>query len=278
MEITKNNIRKLFNLSFNELLFQAQQRHRQYHNNTEIELCVLLSIKTGSCPEDCKYCPQSGHYKTNIEKEKLLEIDKVVEQAKAAKAAGAKRYCMGAAWRNPPKKQLPKVAEMIKEVKALGLETCMTLGMLDEEQAQTLKKAGLDYYNHNLDTSPEFYGNIISTRTYEDRLETLKNVRESGIKVCCGGILGMGETREDRIGLLEQLANLPSPPDSVPINQLIPVPGTPLGNLKKSIDSFEFIRTIAVARIIMPKSMIRLSAGREYMADEMQALLLYGGR
>jgi biotin synthase len=277
MDQTTQRITELFNLPFNELMFQAQSAHRQHHNNAEIELCVLLSIKTGSCPEDCKYCPQSGHYKTEIEKEKLLDIDTVITQAKAAKEAGAKRYCMGAAWRNPPKKQMPKVVEMIKEVKALGLETCMTLGMLNKNQSKELKDAGLDYYNHNLDTSPEFYGKIISTRTYEDRLETLKNVHDSGIKVCCGGILGMGETREDRIGLLSQLANLPSPPDSVPINQLIPIPGTPLGHLKKSIDPFEFIRTIAVARIIMPKSMIRLSAGREYMSDEMQSLCFLAG-
>jgi len=277
MSIAKTKISNLFNLPFNELLFQAQSTHRQNFNNQEIELCVLLSIKTGSCPEDCKYCPQSGHYNTGLKKEKLIDISSVIAQAKAAKEAGAKRYCMGAAWRNPPKKQMEKIVEMVKEVKGLGLETCMTLGMLNPEQAKELKTAGLDYYNHNLDTSPEFYGKIISTRTYDDRLETLKNVRDSNIKVCCGGILGMGETREDRIGLLEQLANLPSPPESVPINQLIPIPGTPLGNLKKSIDPLEFIRTIAVARIIMPKSMVRLSAGRENMSDEMQALCFMAG-
>jgi biotin synthase len=277
MSIAKIKISNLFNLPFNELLFQAQSTHRQNFNNQEIELCVLLSIKTGSCPEDCKYCPQSGHYNTGLKKEKLIDISSVIAQAKAAKEAGAKRYCMGAAWRNPPKKQMEKIVEMVKEVKGLGLETCMTLGMLNPEQAKELKTAGLDYYNHNLDTSPEFYGKIISTRTYDDRLETLKNVRNSNIKVCCGGILGMGETREDRIGLLEQLANLPSPPESVPINQLIPIPGTPLGNLKKSIDPLEFIRTIAVARIIMPKSMVRLSAGRENMSDEMQALCFMAG-
>ncbi len=273
----KTTIRALFELPFNELLFQAQSTHRSFHNNTEIELCALLSIKTGSCPEDCKYCPQSAHYKTEIEKEKLMDIEAVVSQAKRAKDLGAKRFCMGGAWRNPPKKHFPQILEMVREVRGLGMETCMTLGMLSKEQAGGLKEAGLDYYNHNLDTSPEFYGNVISTRTYEDRLNTLEEVRQADIKVCCGGILGMGETREDRISLLHQLVSLPKAPDSVPINQLIPIPGTPLGDKKTSIDKFEFIRTIAVARIIMPSSMLRLSAGRTNMSDEMQALCFMAG-
>jgi biotin synthase len=263
-------------MPFIELMAKAISTHLQYHQANEMELCSLLSIKTGACPEDCAYCPQSGHYQTDLEREKMLPLEAVLAQAKNAKAEGAKRFCMGAAWRNPPKKDFPKVLEMIKGVKALGLEACVTLGMLDDEQAKALHEAGLDYYNHNLDTSPEHYKKIISTRTYEDRLETLERVRASGINVCCGGIVGMGETREDRIEFLLQLANLPEVPKSVPINRLIPIAGTPLAETPH-IDNMEFVRTIAAARIMMPASMIRLSAGRSDMSDEMQALCFLAG-
>jgi len=271
-----NEIAELYDQPFIELLYQAQTMHRQHFADSTVQISTLLSIKTGACPEDCAYCPQSGHHNTNLEKERLMPLNEVVNKAKAAKAQGATRFCMGAAWRNPPKKALPKVVEMIKAVKAMGLETCVTLGMLDEEQASELKKAGLDYYNHNLDTSPEFYGTIISTRTYQDRLVTLDNVRKQGINVCCGGIIGMGESRQDRVGLLLQLANLPEHPQSVPINQLVAVPGTPLENVS-AYDPFEFVRTIAVARIIMPKSVVRLSAGREKMDETVQALCFFAG-
>ncbi|MGD9662316.1 MAG: biotin synthase BioB [Porticoccaceae bacterium] len=273
---TRQEVLDLFALPFNDLMFQAQMVHRQHFDPNEVQLSTLLSIKTGSCPEDCKYCPQSASYDTGLEKEKLLDIDTVLKEARAAKESGSSRFCMGAAWRVPRQKDMPKVLEMVREVKAMGLETCMTLGMLNEDQAQQLADAGLDYYNHNLDTSPEFYGEIITTRTYEDRLQTLDNVRRAGMKVCAGGIIGMGEKDTDRAGLLVQLANLPQQPDSVPINMLVKVKGTPLENVD-DVDPFDFVRIIAVARIMMPKSHVRLSAGREEMNDQMQALAFMAG-
>lgn len=281
MQTTQNKwtfeqVEALFQKPLLDLLFEAHTIHRQHFDSTDIELCSLCNIKSGNCPEDCGYCSQSGHFKVAIEKTKLLDKEEVITQAKYAKEMGAKRFCMGAAWRNPPKKELPKVCEMIKEVKALGLETCVTLGMLDEEQAKELKIAGLDFYNHNLDTSPEYYKEIITTRTYDDRLNTLDNVRKAGINVCCGGILGLGEKRHDRINLLLQLANMPEYPQSVPINNLIPFEGTKLQDIPP-IDNFEFIRTIATARILMPKARIRLSAGRSKMSEEMQTLCFFAG-
>ncbi|MFC3120733.1 biotin synthase BioB [Agaribacter flavus] len=273
---TLEEINALFALPFNDLLFQAQTVHRQNFDPNHVQVSTLLSIKTGACPEDCKYCPQSARYDTGLEKERLLEIDKVIQRAKEAKAAGSTRFCMGAAWRNPRDRDMPYITDMVKEVKSLGLETCMTLGMLTREQALSLKQAGLDYYNHNLDTSPEFYGEIISTRTYQDRLDTLENVRAAGMNVCSGGIVGMGESANDRSGLLMQLANLPKQPESVPINMLVKVEGTPLDKVK-DLEPFEFIRTIAVARILMPKSYVRLSAGRESMNEQMQALCFMAG-
>lgn len=273
---TNQQVQALFTQPFNDLLFQAQSVHREHFDPNEVQISTLLSIKTGACPEDCKYCPQAGIYNTGLEKEKLLEIERVLAEAQAAKNSGATRFCMGAAWRSPSAKDMPHVIDMVKDVKALGLETCMTLGMLTDEQAQGLADAGLDYYNHNLDTSPEYYGEVITTRTYQDRLDTLSNVRQAGMKVCCGGIVGMGETMADRIGLLVQLANLPEHPESVPINMLVKVPGTPLEN-EAPLDPFEFIRTIAVARIIMPRSHVRLSAGREDMNEQMQALAFHAG-
>ncbi|MGB2242404.1 MAG: biotin synthase BioB, partial [Porticoccaceae bacterium] len=258
------------------LLFQAQTVHRQNFNPNEVQLSTLLSIKTGACPEDCKYCPQSARYDTGLEKEKLMQIEQVLEAAKAAKASGSSRFCMGAAWRSPHDRDIPAIEAMIREVKSLGLETCMTLGMLSETQADKLSEAGLDYYNHNLDTSKEFYGDIITTRTYQDRLDTLSNVRNSGMKVCSGGIVGMGEEQKDRAGLLMGLANLPKHPDSVPINMLVKVAGTPMAT-EEDLDPFEFIRTIAVARILMPKSYVRLSAGREEMNEQMQAMAFMAG-
>ncbi|NWN81580.1 MAG: biotin synthase BioB [Halomonas sp.] len=269
-------IEALFALPFNDLLYRAQQIHRRHFDPNAVQVSTLLSIKTGACPEDCKYCPQSGHYNTGLGKEKLLEIDKVVEQARAAKSAGASRFCMGAAWKSPREKDLDVVLEMVSRVKALGLETCMTLGMLDGDQADRLARAGLDYYNHNLDTSPEYYGEIITTRTYADRLETLDQVRGAGMKVCSGGILGMGEAPRDRAALLQQLVRLEPHPESVPINMLVKVPGTPLENVE-DLDPIEFIRAIAVARILMPKSHVRLSAGREQMDDSTQALAFLAG-
>lgn len=269
-------VQTLFELPFMDLLYQAQQVHREYHDPHKIQLSSLLSIKTGGCPEDCKYCPQSARYQTNVERERLMAIQEVVKAAQAAKDNGASRFCMGAAWRSPKEHQLEDVMEMVRQVKALGLETCVTLGMLKEGQAEKLKQAGLDYYNHNLDTSPEFYGEIITTRTYQDRLDTLERVRNAGIKVCCGGIIGLGESRAQRAGLLSQLANLNPPPESVPINQLVKVAGTPLAD-NDDIDEFEFVRTIAVARIIMPKSHVRLSAGREQMSAGTQALCFMAG-
>jgi biotin synthase len=273
---SRNEIRALFDLPFMDLMFKAQAVHRSHFDANTVQVSTLLSIKTGACPEDCKYCSQSGHYDTGLDKEKLLEIQKVVSEALNAKEKGASRFCMGAAWRSPREKDMPYVLEMVKQVKGLGMETCMTLGMLSAEQAQQLAEAGLDYYNHNLDTSPEHYGKIITTRTYEDRLNTLSHVREAGIKVCCGGIVGLGEARDDRVGLLMQLANLPVHPESVPINMLVKIEGTPLGNVE-DLDPFEFIRTVAVARILMPASYVRLSAGRETMNDEMQALCFMAG-
>jgi biotin synthase len=273
---TEAEVRALFELPFNDLMFKAQTVHRQYFNPNEVQVSTLLSIKTGACPEDCKYCPQSGHYNTGLEKERLMQVEQVLEKARKAKETGSTRFCMGAAWKHPADKDMPYVIEMVKQVKALGLETCMTLGMLDENKANQLAEAGLDYYNHNLDTSPEFYDKIITTRTYQDRLDTLHNVRESGMKICSGGILGMGETATDRIGLLRQLANMPVQPESVPINMLVKVKGTPLENAA-DLDNLDFIRTIAVARIMMPASHVRLSAGREAMSDEMQAMTFMAG-
>jgi biotin synthase len=273
---SREEIEALFALPFNDLLFRAASVHRQHFDPNAVQVSTLLSIKTGACPEDCKYCPQSNRYDTGLEPEKLMEVQKVIEEAKAAKAQGSTRFCMGAAWRSPKKKDMPYVTAMVRGVKELGLETCMTLGMLTQEQAGELAEAGLDYYNHNLDTSPEFYGEIITTRTYADRLNTLDHVRGAGIKVCSGGIVGMGESVRDRAGLLQQLANLPEHPDSVPINMLVKVEGTPLAE-QDNIDSFDFIRTIAVARILMPKSHVRLSAGREAMNEEMHALAYFAG-
>ncbi|WP_071058337.1 biotin synthase BioB [Pelistega sp. MC2] len=267
---------ELFQLPFMDLLYQAQQVHRANHDPNKIQLSSLLSIKTGGCPEDCKYCPQSARYETEVERERLLALQEVLKSAQAAKENGATRFCMGAAWRGPKEHQLEDVMEMIRQVKAMGMETCVTLGMLKEGQAEKLKEAGLDYYNHNLDTSPEFYGEIITTRTYQDRLDTLERVRNAGINICCGGIVGLGESRAQRAGLLSQLANLNPPPESVPINQLVKVSGTPLEEVD-DLDPFEFIRTIAVARIIMPKSHVRLSAGREQMPESTQALCFMAG-
>lgn len=271
-----DEIEALFALPFNDLLFRAQQVHRQHFDANAVQVSTLLSIKTGACPEDCKYCPQSGHYNTGLGKEKLLEIDKVIAQARDAKAAGASRFCMGAAWRTPRQKDLNVVLEMVRQVKALGLETCMTLGTLDDEQAQQLSTAGLDYYNHNLDTSPEYYGEIITTRSYDERLETLSNVREAGMKICSGGIIGMGEAPRDRASLLRQLASLSPHPESVPINMLVKVKGTPLENVE-DLDPIDFVRAIAVARIMMPKSHVRLSAGRELMNESTQSLAFLAG-
>ena len=267
---------ELFELPFNELMFRAQQVHRENFDPQEVELATLLSIKTGGCPEDCGYCPQAARYHTGVDATKLMGTEAVLEKARQAKAAGASRFCMGAAWRSPKDRDIPKVAEMIREVKALGLETCATLGMLSGEQATALKAAGLDYYNHNLDTAPEFYGEVIHTREFQDRLDTLSHVRDAGMKTCCGGIVGMGESREQRAGLLQALATLPAHPDSVPINRLVQVEGTPLAGTVE-LDPFEFVRTIAIARILMPKSMVRLSAGRESMSDELQALCFAAG-
>jgi len=269
-------VEALFDLPFMDLLFRAQQVHREHFDASEVQLSTLLSIKTGGCPEDCGYCPQSAHFDTGVEASKLMPLQEVVDAAQAAKAQGATRFCMGAAWRSPKPRDLERVTEMVREVKALGLETCMTLGMLDAEQAQSLDHAGLDYYNHNLDSAPEFYGSIISTRTYQDRLDTLANVRQAGIKVCSGGIVGMGESRAQRAGLIAQLANLDPYPESVPINNLVQVAGTPLAGTAP-LDPFEFVRTIAVARITMPQTMVRLSAGREQMDDAVQALCFAAG-
>lgn len=269
-------VAELFELPFLDLLHRAQQVHRQHFDANTVQLSSLLSIKTGGCPEDCAYCPQSAHYDTGVDADKLMPLDEVVRAARAAQANGAQRFCMGAAWRSPKPHHLEAVAEMIGAVKALGMETCVTLGMLRDGQAEQLKAAGLDYYNHNLDTAPEFYGKIISTRTYQDRLDTLQQVREAGINVCCGGIVGMGESRRDRAGLVAQLTNMEPYPESVPINNLVQVEGTPLAGAE-TLDPFEFIRTIAVARITMPLAKVRLSAGRETMSDSEQALCFMAG-
>ncbi len=269
-------ILRLYELPLNDLLFQAQTIHRQYFDPNSIQVSTLLSVKTGACPEDCKYCAQSGHYQTELEKEKLLAIEQVLEAAKKAKENGASRFCMGAAWRCPLEKDMSAILQMVSQVKEMGMETCMTLGMLTAAQAKELAEAGLDYYNHNLDTSPEYYEEVVTTRGYQDRLDTLAHVRNAELKICSGGILGMGESREDRAGLLQQLANLPVHPESVPINLLIPMPGTPFENLGE-LDPFEFVRTVAVARVIMPASYVRLSAGRESMNDQMQALCFFAG-
>jgi biotin synthase len=273
---SRDEVRALFDLPFNELLHQAHLVHREHHDPNAVQVSTLLSIKTGGCPEDCAYCPQAARYDTGVAAQKLMDVDDVLERARAAKAAGASRFCMGAAWRGPKDRDIPKVAAIVSAVKGLGLETCATLGMLGDGHAQTLKDAGLDYYNHNIDTAPEFYGEIIHTREYQDRLGTLEQVRDAGLKTCCGGIVGMGETRDQRAGLLQALANLPAHPQSVPINQLVPVPGTPLANADK-LDPFEFVRTIAVARLLMPLSTVRLSAGRQQMDDAVQALCFFAG-
>ena len=273
---TRAETQALYQQPFLDLVFQAQQIHRQYFEANAIQVSTLLSIKTGKCPEDCKYCSQSARYDSKLEAEKRIAVEKVISEAQQAKASGSTRFCMGAAWRNPHERDMPYVLDMVREVKALGLETCMTLGMLNASQAERLKGAGLDYYNHNLDTSREYYPNVISTRSFDDRLDTLSHVREAGLKVCSGGIVGLGEETKDRIGLLFELATLPIHPESVPINMLVPMQGTPLAEVEK-LDVTEWIRTIAVARIIMPKSYIRLSAGRESLSDADQALAFMAG-
>ncbi len=273
---SREELLALFDLPFPELLFRAASVHREHFDPAQVQVSTLLSVKTGGCPEDCAYCPQAQRYDTGVDAQKLMDTDAVVARARAARQAGASRFCMGAAWRSPKDRDIPKVAAMIREVKALGLETCATLGMLEGHQARALKDAGLDYYNHNLDTAPDYYDSIIHTRQYQDRLDTLEHVRNAGLKTCCGGIVGMGETREHRAGLLLALANLPAHPDSVPINRLVQVAGTPLHG-SAELDPFEFVRMIAVARIAMPRSMVRLSAGRESMSDELQALCFAAG-
>jgi len=269
-------IQALFDLPFNDLLFKAHTIHRENFDPNAVQISTLLSIKTGACPEDCSYCPQSVRYDTGLEKEALMEIRAVVDAAKEAKANGASRFCMGAAWRSPKDRDLNKVTKMVEEVKALGMETCVTLGMLEDGQAQQLKDAGLDYYNHNIDTSEDYYKEVITTRTYQDRLDTIDTVRNAGINVCSGGIVGMGEASDDRAKMLQTLANMEHPPESVPINKLVQVKGTPLDGAE-AIDSLEFIKTIAVARILMPTSQVRLSAGRSDMTDEMQAMCFFAG-
>jgi biotin synthase len=273
---TRGEVRALFGLPFPDLMFQAQTVHRMHFDPRAVQISTLLSIKTGGCPEDCAYCPQSASYETGVAAEKLMSRDAVLEEAQAAKGAGASRFCMGAAWRSPKDRDLDQVCAMVEGVKALGLETCATLGMLTPAQAERLKTAGLDYYNHNIDTSPDYYGSIITTRTYQDRLDTLAHVRDAGIRVCCGGIVGMGESAEDRIGMIATLASLPVHPESVPINMLVRVAGTPLAG-GEAIDPIDFVRTIAAARIAMPRSVVRLSAGREDMSEETQALCFLAG-
>jgi biotin synthase len=273
---TRAEIAALFDLAFPELVFRAAAAHRVHFAPDEVQLSQLLSVKTGGCAENCGYCSQSSHFDTGLKASKLMDVESVVEQAERAKAGGAQRFCMGAAWRDLKDRDLPAVSAMISEVKALGLETCATLGMLTETQAHALKEAGLDYYNHNLDTSPEYYPSVVSTRTYQDRLDTLAHVRAAGMSTCCGGIVGMGESRADRVGLLHALATLPEHPSSLPINALMPVDGTPLAG-SAPIDGLEFVRTIAVARLVCPKSMVRLSAGREHMSRELQALCFLAG-
>ncbi|CAH0526495.1 biotin synthase BioB [Vibrio hippocampi] len=280
MEIRHNwtleQVQALLDKPFMDLVFLAQQVHRQHHQPNQVQVSTLLSIKTGACPEDCKYCPQSARYKTDVEAERLMEVERVLDAAQKAKDAGSTRFCMGAAWKNPKQRDMPLLTDMIQGVKEMGLETCMTLGMLTPDQANSLADAGLDYYNHNLDTSPEFYGNIITTRTYQDRLDTLSHVRDAGMKICSGGIIGLGESSNDRAGLLMELANLPVHPESVPINMLVKVKGTPLEEVE-DVDPFDFIRLIAIARIMMPESAVRLSAGRENMNQQMQTLCFMAG-
>ncbi|APG03969.1 biotin synthase BioB [Luteibacter rhizovicinus DSM 16549] len=273
---SREEVEHLFALPFNDLLFQAQTVHREYHDPNAVQVSTLLSIKTGGCPEDCAYCPQAARYSTGVKAEKLMSVEAVLARAQAAKDAGASRFCMGAAWRSPKDRDVVKVAEIVAAVKGLGLQTCATLGMLSQPQADTLKAAGLDFYNHNLDTAPDYYGEIIHTREFQDRLDTLDHVRQAGLKTCCGGIVGMGESRAQRAGLLTTLANLPEHPESVPINRLVQVAGTPLAGTE-ALDPFEFVRSIAVARIVMPASVVRLSAGRESMDDALQALCFAAG-
>lgn len=273
---TYQQVEAMMAMPFMDLLFEAQQVHRQHHPANQVQVSTLLSIKTGACPEDCKYCPQSARYNTGVEKEKLMEVEAVLASAKKAKQAGSTRFCMGAAWKNPKQRDMPYLIQMIQGVKEMGLETCMTLGMLSTDQAEQLSQAGLDYYNHNLDTSAEYYGNIITTRSYQDRLDTLSHVRDAGMKICSGGIIGMGESDRDRLGLLIELANLSPQPESVPINMLVKVKGTPLEDAE-DVDPFDFIRLIAMARIMMPQSAVRLSAGRETMSEETQALCFLAG-
>lgn len=273
---TLEAVAALYNLPFNEIMFRAQETHRQYFPEGDVELATLLSIKTGGCPEDCGYCPQAARYHTDVKASKLLDLEEVLEAAKAAKAAGSNRFCMGAAWREPKDRDVEKVVAMIKGVKALGLETCATLGMLEPSQAKSLKDAGLDFYNHNLDTSEDFYPTVIQTRSYQDRLDTLQTVRNVGLSVCCGGIVGMGESREQRVAFIARLANLDPYPESVPINHLVPVAGTPL-EAQAKLDPLEFVRTIAVARITMPKARVRLSAGRQELGKAIQAMCFQAG-
>ncbi|ANZ22504.1 biotin synthase [Buchnera aphidicola (Diuraphis noxia)] len=273
---TLNETKKLFNKSFFDLIFQAQKEHRKNFNPNTIQISTLLSIKTGACPEDCKYCPQSSRYKTNVKKESLLKMEKILDAAKKAKMSGSSRFCMGAAWKSPKEKDMPYLEKIIKKVKSMGMETCMTLGTLSSLQAKKLAAAGLDFYNHNLDTSRKFYTNIITTRTYQERLDTLNKVRNAGMKICAGGIIGLGENIQDRMELLMELSNLPIHPESVPINMLVKIPGTPMEK-NKNIEPFDFIRIIAAARIMMPKSYIRLSAGRNNMNDQTQAMCFMAG-
>jgi biotin synthase len=273
---TVDEVEALFALPFADLIHRAQTVHREHHPANTVQMSTLLSVKTGACPEDCAYCPQSVRYDTGLDREALMAVDDVVGRARAAREAGATRFCMGAAWRSPKKRDIEVMSAMIRGVRELGMETCATLGMLTKEQARELRDAGLDYYNHNIDTSPEYYEKIITTRDFQDRLDTLEAVREAGMNVCCGGIVGMGETVRDRARMLQVLANLEQPPESVPINQLVAVPGTPLAD-QAAIDPFDFIRTIAVARILMPSAAVRLSAGREQMSDELQALAFLAG-
>ena len=273
---TLEELKAKYNLPFNDLLWEAHQIHRKYHDPNKVQISTLMSVKTGGCPEDCKYCSQSIRYDTDIELEKTLSLEEVLKQAREAKKNGASRFCMGAAWRNLNNSNLGKIVDMVKGVKELGLESCVTLGMLTSDQAQTLKEAGLDYYNHNLDTSEEYYSKVVTTRTYQDRLDTIKNVRNANIKVCCGGILGLGESHDDRLKLLNVLANLDVQPESVPINKLVRVKGTPFSE-NQNVDDFDFIRIIALARIVLPYSMVRLSAGRDSMNDQTQALCFFAG-
>jgi biotin synthase len=275
-EAVRTQLERLYSLPFNDLLHEAHTVHRRAFDANEVQLSSLLSIKTGGCPEDCAYCPQSVRYSTGVDNEPLMDLEQALDAARAAKAAGATRFCVGAAWRGPKARDLARVSEMIRAIKATGMETCATLGLLQPGQAEALADAGLDYYNHNLDTSPEFYGAIISTRSYDDRLQTLDRVRAAGMRVCCGGIIGMGESRDDRIGMLAALASLDPPPESVPINMLVQVPGTPLEN-RPALDWSELVRTIAAARVVMPASHVRLSAGRTEMPEPLQALCFFAG-